>query len=138
MRYIDTTRTTVACMSLMLLFNYLQRICYFIMFYFKLTNGTMVRCSMVKCCNGEIISSLLSLLGILSLTASCCCRCHRILLVVVVGGSILPLPLAAALQNSLKRLVNIRLTIHATTMDPQHQAHNSPAVLSGVWRLNLV
>ena len=28
--------------------------------------------------------------------------------------------------------------MHATTMEPQHQAQNGPSVLSGVWQLNLV
>ena len=53
-RYIDTTTTTVACMLLLLLSIDLRRLCYFIMFYFKLTNGAMVIWWMVKWCNGEI------------------------------------------------------------------------------------
>ena len=28
--------------------------------------------------------------------------------------------------------------MHSTTMEPQHQAHNGPAAISGVWQLNLV
>ena len=46
--YIDTTKITVACMSLLLFSIDLQRLCYFILFYFKLTNGAMVKLWMVK------------------------------------------------------------------------------------------
>ena len=52
--YIHTTKITVACMSLLLLSIDLRRICYFIMFYFKLTNGATEKCWIVKWCNGEI------------------------------------------------------------------------------------
>ena len=56
--YTDTTNITVWCMSLVLLSIDLQPFCYFIMFYFKLTNGTMVKWWMVKLCNGEIKISI--------------------------------------------------------------------------------
>ena len=53
-RYIDTTKITVWCMSLLLLSIDLQWFYYYIMFYFKLTNGAMVEWWIVKYCNGEI------------------------------------------------------------------------------------
>ena len=53
-RYIDTTKITFWCMSLLLLSIDLRWFCYFIMFYFKLTNGAMVKWWMTKWCNGEI------------------------------------------------------------------------------------
>ena len=53
-RYIDTTKITVACMSSLLLSIDIRRFYYLIMFYFKLTNGEMVKWWMVKWCNGEI------------------------------------------------------------------------------------
>ena len=53
-RYIDTTIITVWCMSLLLLSIDLRWFCYFIMFYFKLTNGEMVKWWAVKWFNGEI------------------------------------------------------------------------------------
>ena len=53
-QYIDTTKITVACMSLLLLSIDLRRFSYFILFYFKLTNVAMVKWWMVKWCNGEI------------------------------------------------------------------------------------
>ena len=56
-RYNDNTKITVVCMSLLLLFIDLRLICYFIVFYFKLTNGAMVKWWMVKWCNGEIQNS---------------------------------------------------------------------------------
>ena len=52
--YIDTTKITVAYMSSLLLSIDLLQLCYFIMFYFKLTNDAMVKWWMVKCCNDEI------------------------------------------------------------------------------------
>ena len=52
--YIDTKKITVWCMSSMLLPIYLRWFYYFILFYFKLTNGAMVKWRMVKWCNGEI------------------------------------------------------------------------------------
>ena len=52
--YMDTTKITVWCVSLLLLSIDLQWLFYFIMFYFKLTNGAMVKRCMVKWCNGEI------------------------------------------------------------------------------------
>ena len=74
-------------------------------------------------------SSLVSLsLDFLFSAASRCCCCCRLLIVVVVGG-VLSLSAAAASRRSLKILVYIRLTIHATTMYPQHQAHNGTAAL---------
>ena len=51
---IDTTKIAVSCMSSLLLSIDLRRFYYFIMFYFILTNGAMVKCCMVKWCNGEI------------------------------------------------------------------------------------
>ena len=48
MRYIDTTKTMVWCISLLLLSIDIRWLCYFILFYFKQTN-----CAMVKWCNGE-------------------------------------------------------------------------------------
>ena len=53
-RYIDTTKITVACMSSLIFSIDIRRICYFIMFYFKLTNGSMVKWCIFKWCNGEI------------------------------------------------------------------------------------
>ena len=53
-RYIDAKKVTVWCMSSLLLSIYLQWFCYFNKFYFKLTNGAMVKWCMVKWCNGEI------------------------------------------------------------------------------------
>ena len=53
-RYIDTTKITVWCMSSLLLYIDLWWFFYFVMFYFKLTNGAMVKWWMVKWCNGEI------------------------------------------------------------------------------------
>ena len=44
----------VACMSSLLLSIDLRRIRYFIMFYFKLTNGSMDKCWIFIWCNGEI------------------------------------------------------------------------------------
>ena len=41
-------------------------------------------------------------------------------------------------SRSLKILDYIRITTHATTMDPQHQAKNVTVAISGVWRLDLV
>ena len=52
--YINTTKNTVWCMSLLLLSIDIWWFCYFIMFNFKLTNGAMMKWSMVKWCNGEI------------------------------------------------------------------------------------
>ena len=57
-RYIDTTKITVWCMSSLLLSIDLLWLCYFIMFYFKLTNGAMVKWWMVKWCNDEINKSI--------------------------------------------------------------------------------
>ena len=53
-RYINNMKTTVWCMSLLILSIDLLWLCYFIMFYFKLKNGVMVKWWMVKCCNGKI------------------------------------------------------------------------------------
>ena len=52
--YTDTTNITFWCMSLLLLSIHIWWFCYFIMFYFKLTNGAMVKWWMLKWCNGEI------------------------------------------------------------------------------------
>ena len=53
-RHIATTKIMAASMALLILSIDLQRICYFIMFYFKRTNGTMVKWWMVKWCYGEL------------------------------------------------------------------------------------
>ena len=53
-RYIDTTYITVWCISSMLLSIDLRWFCYFIIFYFKLTHGAMVKWWMVKWRNGKI------------------------------------------------------------------------------------
>ena len=47
-RYIDTKQITVWCISLLLLSIDIWWFYYFIMFYFKLTNGAMVKWWMVK------------------------------------------------------------------------------------------
>ena len=47
-RYIDTTKITFVCISSLILSMALLQYCYCIMFYFKLTNGTMVKWWMVK------------------------------------------------------------------------------------------
>ena len=51
-RYIDTTKITFLCMSSLLLSIYIAQFYYFIMFYFKLTNGAMLKWWIVKLCNG--------------------------------------------------------------------------------------
>ena len=53
-RCIHTMKFTVACMSSLLLSIDIRQICYFIMFYFKLTNGAIEKWWMIKWCNGEI------------------------------------------------------------------------------------
>ena len=53
-RHIYNKKIMVACMTSLLLSIDLQRYCYFIMFYLKLTNGAMEKWWMVKWCNGEI------------------------------------------------------------------------------------
>ena len=88
--------------------------------------------------NVVVVGVLSSLLGILLLAASRCCHCRRLLVVVGGGGGILSLLLAAASRRSLKSLVYIRLAMHSTNMEPQHQVHNGPDALSGVWGLNIV
>ena len=55
--YIHTKKIMVVCMSLLILYIVLQRFCYFVMFYFKLTNDTMVKWWMFKWCNVEIKNS---------------------------------------------------------------------------------
>ena len=57
------------------------------------------------------------------------CVCVNWLLCLVVGGGVLSLSLLAALQRYLKRLVYIRVIMHATTIDLQHQAQNGCAAL---------
>ena len=57
-RYIEASKIKVACMSLLPLSIDLRRLFYFIMFYFKLANGAMVKWWMVKWCNGEIKISI--------------------------------------------------------------------------------
>ena len=57
-RYIDTTKTTVWYMSSLLLSIYIWLFCCFIMFYFKLTNGTIVKWWMLEWWNGEIKISI--------------------------------------------------------------------------------
>ena len=74
---------------------------------------------------GFLLSVLYSL-GVLLSAVSRCCRRRRI--VVVVGG-VLSLSSSEASRSSLESSVYIRRTMHATTMDPQHQAQNGPAVL---------
>ena len=53
-RYIDTAKIAVLSLSLLLLSIDLLWFCYFIVFYFRLTNGAMVKWWIVKWCNGEI------------------------------------------------------------------------------------
>ena len=53
-RYIDNTKIMVACISSLILSIDLRRYWYFIIFYFKLTNGAMDKWWMVKWYNGEI------------------------------------------------------------------------------------
>ena len=53
-RYIDTMKITVVCMSSLLLSIDLWRFYYFIMFYFKLTNGAVDKWRMFRWRNGEI------------------------------------------------------------------------------------
>ena len=53
-RYNDATKITVWCMSFLLLYIDLRRFSYFIMLYFKRTNGAMVKRWMVKWCHGVI------------------------------------------------------------------------------------
>ena len=47
-------KVTVVCMSSLLLSIDLRQLCYFIMFYFKLKNGEMVKWWTIKWYNGEI------------------------------------------------------------------------------------
>ena len=47
-RYIHIKKITVACMSSLLLSIGLRRICYFIIFYFEVTNDSMEKWWMVK------------------------------------------------------------------------------------------
>ena len=54
-RYMDTTKITVGCMSSLILSIDLLQFCYFIMFYFKLTNGTMEIWCIYKWWNCEIM-----------------------------------------------------------------------------------
>ena len=56
--YTYNTNIMVWCMSSLLLSIDLQSFCDFIMFYFKLTNGTMVKWWMKKWFNGEIKISI--------------------------------------------------------------------------------
>ena len=51
-RYIDSTKVTVWCISSLLFSIDIQRLCYFIMVHFELTNGAMVQWWMVKLFNG--------------------------------------------------------------------------------------
>ena len=53
-RYIVTTKITVWCMSSLLFSIDILWFYYFNMFYFKLTNGIIVKWWMVKLCNSEI------------------------------------------------------------------------------------
>ena len=53
-RYIDTTKITVWCMSSLILSIDLRWLRYLIMFYFKLTNDAMVKWWILKWYNGEI------------------------------------------------------------------------------------
>ena len=99
----------------------------------------LVAASVVFCA----LSSLPLLLGLSSSAASRCCFRRRLLVVGVVvvvvvirshivgGVSLLSSTslLAAELRSSLKILVYIWLTMHTTTMEPQHQSQNGPALL---------
>ena len=81
---------------------------------------------------------------LLLLLASPCCR-RRIVVALFFGFLLL---LLSAASHSCRRrrrrgilcksLLYTRLTMHATTMDPQHQAQNVTVAISGVWRLDLV
>ena len=53
-RYIDTKKIIVWCVSSLLLSIDLWQLCYFIMFYLKMTNGAIVKWWMVKWCHGEM------------------------------------------------------------------------------------
>ena len=53
-RFIDDTKITAACMSLMLFSIDLRWYWYFNIFYFKLTNGAIEKWWMVKWCNEKI------------------------------------------------------------------------------------
>ena len=53
-RSIHTKKITVAWMSSLLFSIDLWRICYFVLFYFKLINGAIEKWWMVICCNSEI------------------------------------------------------------------------------------
>ena len=61
--YIDNTKITVACISFLLLSTDLRQYWYFIMFYFKLTNGAMEKWWIVEWCNVEIIHNEISVLS---------------------------------------------------------------------------
>ena len=75
-----------------------------------------------RCCCRRIVV----VVGVSSSLVAFLCRCRRLLFVVVVSILLL---LSAASRNSLKSVVYIRLTMHATTMELQHKAHNGPAAL---------
>ena len=152
--------TSVGFYTSSLLFQWESRCRYFCQCLVVVV-GVSLSLAASVCCRCWI---LVVVVGVsLSLLASCCCRCsvvvagsvpscdcfRRLLsdsaprccccsrnLVVVVGVSLSSS--AAASRRSLKISVYIRLTMHATTMEPQHQEHNVPAVLSGVWRFDLV
>ena len=53
-RWVDTTKNTFWYMSLLLLSIDIRWFYYFIMFYFKMTNGAMEKWWVVKWCNSEI------------------------------------------------------------------------------------
>ena len=67
-----------------------------------------------------------------------CCRRRLLVFVVVSGVLSLSVFLSAASRRSLKILVYIRITTHATTMEPQHQVQNGPDAILDLWRLNIV
>ena len=53
-RFIHARKIIFACMSSLILSIDIRRIYYFILFYFKLTNGAMEKWWMIIWCNGEI------------------------------------------------------------------------------------
>ena len=89
-----------------------------------------------SCCRWRLV---VAVFASLSPEASlCCCRRWLLVAVVVGGDGVLALSAAAALRSYLKILVYIRLTMHATNMEPKHQVNNGNAVLQGVWMLYIV
>ena len=97
----------------------------------------------------SLLSSLLDIL--FSLASLCCCRRRLLAVGVVVIGCLivggvslyfssaccrhrhhwrsLVVVVVVGVAEFSEKLVYIRLTMHATTMDPQHQSQNGPAAL---------